>query len=65
MLERAFDCAQEVKSRQMALTAKQGQREGETEAAFFADILFQRDQVRPGQDPTICDVVVSILEGDT
>lgn len=46
MLERAFDCAQEVKSRQMALSVEQGQREGKTEEAFFAGILFQRDQVR-------------------
>lgn len=46
MLERAFDCAQEVKSKQMALSVEQGQRDGKTEEAFFAGILFQRDQVR-------------------
>lgn len=46
MLEQAFDCAHEVKSKQMALTVEQGRRDGETEEAFFADILFQRDQVR-------------------
>ncbi len=45
MLERAFDCAQEVKSKQMALTVEQGERDAETEEAFFAGILFQRDQV--------------------
>lgn len=45
MLERAFDCAQEVKSKQMALTLEQGERDAETEEAFFASILFQRDQV--------------------
>lgn len=45
MLERAFDCAQEVKSKQMALTLEQGKRDVETEEAFFAGILFQRDQV--------------------
>lgn len=46
MLERAFHCAQEVKSKQMALSVEQGQREGKTEEAFFAGILYQRDQVR-------------------
>lgn len=45
MLERAFDCAQEVKSKQMALTLEQGERDAETEEAFFAGIRFQRDQV--------------------
>lgn len=45
-LERAFDCAQEVKSKQMALTVEQEAREGEEEEAYFAGILFQRDQVR-------------------
>lgn len=45
MLERAFDRAQEVKSKQMALTLEQGERDAETEEAFFAGILFQRDQV--------------------
>lgn len=44
MLERAFECAQEVKSKQLALTVQQGERDGETEEAFFAGILFQRDQ---------------------
>lgn len=46
MLERAFDRAQEVKSKQMALTVEQGERDAETEDTFFASILFQRDQVR-------------------
>lgn len=46
MLEQAFDCAQEVKSKQMALTVEQGERDGEREEAFFAGILFQRDQAR-------------------
>lgn len=45
-LERAFDCAQEVKSKQMALTVEQEAKEGEAEEAYFAGILFQRDQVR-------------------
>lgn len=45
MLEKAFDCAQEVKSKQMTLTAEQEKRDAETETAFFAGILFQRDQV--------------------
>ncbi|CAB1100739.1 unnamed protein product [Ectocarpus sp. CCAP 1310/34] len=44
MLERAFDCAREVKSKQMALTVEQRQRDGETEEAFLAGIIFQRDQ---------------------
>ena len=46
MLERAFDCAQEVKSKQMTLTAEQEERDAEAEASFFAGILFQRDQVQ-------------------
>lgn len=46
MLEKAFDCAQEVKSKQMTLTAEQEKRDAETETAFFAGILFQRDQVQ-------------------
>ncbi|CAN0019694.1 unnamed protein product [Ectocarpus fasciculatus] len=44
MLERAFDCAREVKSKQMALTVEQRERDGETEEAFLAGIIFQRDQ---------------------
>eukprot|EP00903_Cladosiphon_okamuranus_P014329 g13307.t1 len=44
MLERAFDCAQQVKSKQIALTLKQGEKDAEKEEAFFAGILFQRDQ---------------------
>lgn len=44
MLERAFDCAQEVKSNQMALTLEQKDKDKEVEEAFFAGILFQRDQ---------------------
>lgn len=48
MLEKAFDCAQEVKSKQMSLTAEQEKRDAEAETAFFAGILFQRDQVRYG-----------------
>lgn len=45
MLERAFDLAHEVKSKQTALTAEQGARDGQIEQVFFAGILFQRDQV--------------------
>lgn len=45
MLERAFDRAHEVKSKQTALTVEQGLRDTETEEEFFAAILFQRDQV--------------------
>lgn len=45
MLERAFDRAHEVKSKQTALTAEQGLRDSEMEEVFFAGILFQRDQV--------------------
>lgn len=45
MLERAFDRAHEVKSKQTALSAEQGLRDSETEEMFFASILFQRDQV--------------------
>lgn len=46
MLERAFDRAHEVKSKQTSLTAEQAARDGETEEEFFAGILFQRDQVK-------------------
>lgn len=45
MLERAFDRAHEVKSKQTALSAEQGLRDSETEEMFFASIIFQRDQV--------------------
>lgn len=45
MLEKAFNRAHEIKSRQRALSAEQGARDGKTEKAFFDAILFQRDQV--------------------
>lgn len=62
-LERAFDCAQEVKSKQMALTVEQEAREGEEEEAYFASILFQRDQVM--RTPTCrCAAVASWITSD-
>lgn len=45
MLEKAFNRAHEIKSKQRALTAEQGARDGKSEKAFFDAILFQRDQV--------------------
>lgn len=48
MLEKAFDRAHDIKNKQTELTAEQGARDAETEAAFFASILFQRDQVNTG-----------------
>lgn len=45
MLEGAFNRAEEVKSKQIAITVKQAERDRETEQDFFASVLLQRDQV--------------------
>lgn len=45
MLEGAFNRAEDVRSKQVAINVEQAERDRETEQDFFASILFQRDEV--------------------
>lgn len=45
MLEGAFNRAEEVRSKQVAINVKQVETDSETEQDFFVSILFQRDEV--------------------